>query len=77
MPKVTIWIRKEDEDAWNAIKDRPEWLHAALNHQITPIAGVIQLIKESGALETDATLQQFVDYCESIYHAAGIEETNG
>lgn len=27
MPKVTIWIRKEDEDKWKAIQDKPEWLH--------------------------------------------------
>jgi hypothetical protein len=30
MPKVTIWIRKEDEDKWNAIADKPEWLHEHL-----------------------------------------------
>lgn len=31
MPRVDIWIRKEDEAKWNAIKDRPEWLHHMLN----------------------------------------------
>lgn len=69
--RAHIWIRKEDESAWNTIKDRPEWLHAMLNNQVTPIASVIRLIKESGALETDATLQQFVDYCESISKIEG------
>lgn len=28
--RVHLWIRKEDEAAWNAIKDRPEWLHEQL-----------------------------------------------
>lgn len=31
MPKVTIWIRKEDEAKWQAIKDKPEWLHEHLS----------------------------------------------
>lgn len=31
MPKVTIWIRKEDLDNWLAIKNRPEFIHNALN----------------------------------------------
>lgn len=30
MPKVTIWIRKEDEAKWQAIADKPEWLHEHL-----------------------------------------------
>lgn len=31
MPKVTIWIRKEDEEKWGAIENKPEWLHKVLN----------------------------------------------
>lgn len=31
MPKVTIWIRKEDEPKWKAIKDRPIFIHDILN----------------------------------------------
>lgn len=31
MPKVTIWIRNEDYDKWDAIKDKPEWLHEHIN----------------------------------------------
>lgn len=31
MPQVTIYIRDEDSDKWNAIADRPTWLHQALN----------------------------------------------
>lgn len=30
MPKVTIWIRKEDEEKWKAIKDKPQFIHGAL-----------------------------------------------
>ena len=29
--KVTIWIRVEDKDKWLAIKNRPEFIHNALN----------------------------------------------
>lgn len=31
MPKVTIWIRVEDEAKWKAIEKKPEWLHEHLN----------------------------------------------
>lgn len=31
MPKVTIWIRNEDYDKWEAIADKPEWVHRAIN----------------------------------------------
>jgi len=31
MPKVTIWIKDEDYQAWKAIPDRPKWLHQMLN----------------------------------------------
>ena len=30
MPKVTIWIKNEDLDKWNAIADRPAWIHENL-----------------------------------------------
>lgn len=30
MPRVNIYIRKEDEISWNAIDNKPEWLHSAL-----------------------------------------------
>jgi len=31
MPRVDVWIRKNDFDKWEAIKDKPEFLHNALN----------------------------------------------
>lgn len=31
MPKVTIWIRVKDLDKWQAIADKPEFIHNALN----------------------------------------------
>jgi hypothetical protein len=31
MPHVNIWIRRDDFDAWESIKDKPEFLHDALN----------------------------------------------
>lgn len=66
MPRVNIWIRKEDEQKWDAIADKPAWLHCVLNGHVLPVELVTQFIKESGALESEATLQQFVDYCESL-----------
>ena len=64
--RTHIWIRKDDEPIWKSIEDKPEWLHAALNPRSVPIAGIIKFVKESGALDTGATLQQFVDYLESL-----------
>lgn len=29
--KVTIWIQKEDREKWDAIQDKPKWLHEHLN----------------------------------------------
>jgi hypothetical protein len=31
MPRVNIYIRKEDVDKWDAIENRPEWIHEKLN----------------------------------------------
>lgn len=31
MPRVNIYIRNEDEAKWQAIADKPEWLHEHLN----------------------------------------------
>lgn len=45
MPKVTIWIRDKDLLAWNAIKDRPEWLHEQLSRN-APVKQSNVLIKE-------------------------------
>lgn len=34
MPKVTIWIRDVDYPNWQAIADKPEWLHTVLNKEV-------------------------------------------
>ncbi len=31
MPRVNIYIRKDDEAKWNAIKSKPEWMHQHIN----------------------------------------------
>ena len=28
--RVNIWIRKEDEEAWNNVADKPQWIHEGL-----------------------------------------------
>lgn len=33
MPRVDIWIRKEDWQKWQSIKNKPEWLHEHLNNR--------------------------------------------
>lgn len=33
MPKVTIWIRVKDLDKWQAIPDKPEFIHNALKRE--------------------------------------------
>lgn len=30
MPRVDIWIRKDDFEKWTAIEDKPRWIHDAL-----------------------------------------------
>lgn len=30
MPKVTIWIREEDYEAWQGVKDKPALIHKVL-----------------------------------------------
>lgn len=36
MPRVDIWIRKEDEEKWLAIENKPEWLHEHLQLHTKP-----------------------------------------
>lgn len=31
MPRVNIYIRNEDQAKWDAIDNKPEWLHEHLN----------------------------------------------
>lgn len=31
MPRVNIYIRNEDWEAWEAIKDKPEFIHNSIN----------------------------------------------
>lgn len=34
MPRVNIWIRKEDEEKWNALTNKSELIHASLNGNV-------------------------------------------
>lgn len=44
MPRKDIWVRKEDLEKWNAIENKPRWLHGHLN-------------KESGNLYSSAGIK--------------------
>lgn len=37
MPRVDIWIRKEDYAKWLSIEDKPEWLHEHLSKRGRPV----------------------------------------
>ena len=68
MPRVNIYIRKEDEDKWNAIANKPEWLHEHLNG-LTNIKGAIALedikagqygsVYVQGSIPDDPTTEPF------------------
>lgn len=38
MPKYTIYIKNDDDAKWQAIADKPEWLHVALNTSVVEMA---------------------------------------
>lgn len=46
MPKVTIWIRVEDEAKWNAIRDKPAQIHEWLNPTHTQSERIKEAIRE-------------------------------
>lgn len=33
MPRVDIWIRVEDWEKWKKIKNKPKFIHEAINNQ--------------------------------------------
>lgn len=47
MPSKHIWVREEDLPAWEAIKDKPRWVHESLNPADgTPKSVSIRLTKK-------------------------------
>ncbi len=49
MPKVTIYIRKEDEPKWKAIKNRADWLSVVITMFATEplVQQLAEIIKET------------------------------
>lgn len=43
--RVHVWVKKEDRDLWNAIVDKPAWLHAHLNGECS-IESIVELADE-------------------------------
>lgn len=66
MPKVTIWIRNEDEAKWKAIENKPAWLHIALNRGFFWPEHVHTAAKESGALADNIPLKSFVEFTDRL-----------
>jgi len=49
MPNKTVYIRNDDLDKWDAIKDKPEWLH---NHLSIDEKRLAHLKEQLAKLET-------------------------
>jgi hypothetical protein len=59
MPRYTVYIREGDKDKWLALKDRPEFIHNALNYAVevkNPAYKVTQ--KELNKLTTKSIKQE-------------------
>ena len=41
MPRVNIYIRKEDDEFWNEIQDKPSFIHDAIRVQRQSLSGSI------------------------------------
>lgn len=53
--RVHIWIRQQDEKAWAAIKNKPEWLHEQLRDKFSyPIMESIEHIEHLKKLGDEA-----------------------
>jgi hypothetical protein len=52
MPRVTIWIREKDFATWQAIDDKPKWLHKHLNQ----IKAEYSVTTEQTRLGTSSTI---------------------
>jgi SPX domain protein involved in polyphosphate accumulation len=46
LPRVTIWIRQEDYDKWQAIENKPEWLHEHLNSKLVDTIDGFEALEE-------------------------------
>lgn len=57
MPRVDIWIRKEDLDKWNAITNRPSFIHNALNASEIVVGGIRQTKAKPGTVDPISGLE--------------------
>lgn len=61
MPRVNIFIRKEDWDRWQAIPDVPEWIHDGLLGKSAADKEVKQVrVKTAKVIKTPAEAQAIV-----------------
>lgn len=62
MPRVNIFIRKEDWDRWQAIPDVPEWIHKGLVGKSVADKEVKQVrVKTAKVIKTVAEAQASID----------------
>jgi hypothetical protein len=61
MPKVTIWVRNEDYPKWQAIEDKPEWLHDHINQAAYPhlVAKKVATIMSVGRVDKPLSRKDF------------------
>lgn len=52
MPRVNIYIRKDDEEKWKAIGNKPEWLHEHLRSNLFGIGVQVNSFSTHSRLDT-------------------------
>lgn len=57
MPKVTIWIRKEDEAKWKAIPHKPNWLHEHINASEYVYGSIRVQVAKPGTIDSGTGLE--------------------
>lgn len=68
MPSYHIWVRKEDEAAWQAIADKPAWLHTQLQNRtelqakgINPDKDLVSQVQGNGNFTDEPITEPFED----------------
>lgn len=64
--RVNIYIRKEDEEAWELVEDKPEWIHNNLRGQKLSGVKVTEVIKKVDDIKIpDHVYQAFDKTCKN------------
>lgn len=72
MPRVNLFVRQEDWDAYQAIEDKPEWLHAAIQNVSILTSG--ELDEDDGPPPSLSTLEEVTAHAAAAAVAIENEE---